>query len=78
MEEEIQQNGDDKNKMKNQSDNNKLMATLIKQISILHETNSKICRNLSDTKGNQDSMCFGRLRLISANKCDCINVFGAK
>lgn len=40
----------DKSNMKNQSDHNKLIATLIKQINILHETNSKICRNLNDTK----------------------------
>lgn len=40
----------DKSNTKNQSDHNKLIATLIKQINILHETNSKICRNLNDTK----------------------------
>lgn len=40
----------DRDKSKNQSDQNKLIATLIKQINILHETNSKICRNLNDTK----------------------------
>lgn len=44
------QSDQDKNNMKNQSDHNKLIATLIKQINILHETNSKICRNLNDTK----------------------------
>lgn len=54
VEEDIRQNGDDKTRMKNQSDNNKLMATLIKQINVLHETNSKICRNLSDTKGKHE------------------------
>lgn len=30
--------------------NNKLFMTLMEQINLLHETNSKICRNLQDTK----------------------------
>lgn len=45
-----QQKNDDKINLKNQSDNNKLLAYLIQQINNLHETNSKICRNLNDTK----------------------------
>ncbi|XP_031631656.1 myb-like protein D isoform X2 [Contarinia nasturtii] len=49
LEDETQNDGD-KSNLKNQSDQNKLIATLIKQINILHETNSKICRNLNDTK----------------------------
>lgn len=49
-EDETQTDRDKSNQMKNQSDHNKLIATLIKQINILHETNSKICRNLNDTK----------------------------
>lgn len=50
-EESAQQSTADKLNLKNQSDNNKLLATLIQQINYLHETNSKICRNLNDTKG---------------------------
>lgn len=30
---------------------NKFFAALMEQINILHETNSKICRNLHETKG---------------------------
>lgn len=53
-EDETEGDGRSKSNLKNQSNNNnKLLATLIKQINILHETNSKICRNLNDTKGNK-------------------------
>lgn len=40
-----------KTNTKNPLDNTKLLATLIQQINILHDTNSKIYRNLNDTKG---------------------------
>lgn len=55
----------DKSNMKNQSDHNKLIATLIKQINILHETNSKICRNLNDTKS--EYCYYGRI--VCAVQC---------
>ena len=42
----------DKLNPKNQSDNNKLLTTLLQQINNLHETNSKIIRNINDQKGN--------------------------
>lgn len=29
----------------------RILGTLLEQINLLHETNSKICRNLHDTKG---------------------------
>ncbi|XP_037940936.1 putative uncharacterized protein DDB_G0282499 isoform X2 [Teleopsis dalmanni] len=32
-------------------ENNKFFAALMEQINLLHETNSKICRNLHETKG---------------------------
>lgn len=64
----------DKSNMKNQSDHNKLIATLIKQINILHETNSKICRNLNDTKSEYcyyiDVLCAVRCFLLYfAGRC---------
>lgn len=31
--------------------NGRILGTLLEQINLLHETNSKICRNLHDTKG---------------------------
>lgn len=40
-----------KTNAKHPLDNTKLLSTLIQQINILHDTNSKICRNLNDTKG---------------------------
>ncbi|XP_017470542.1 PREDICTED: myb-like protein AA isoform X2 [Rhagoletis zephyria] len=33
------------------SENNKFFAALMEQINLLHETNTKICRNLHETKG---------------------------
>ncbi|XP_055384748.1 putative uncharacterized protein DDB_G0282133 isoform X3 [Condylostylus longicornis] len=41
-----QNNNNNSNNMSNQ----KLFLTLMEQINLLHETNSKICRNLHDTK----------------------------
>lgn len=34
--------------------NNKFFLALMEQINLLHETNSKICRNLHETKGKFD------------------------
>lgn len=34
--------------------NNKFFLALMEQINLLHETNSKICRNLHETKGKSD------------------------
>lgn len=40
------------------SENNKLLLSLMKQISLLHETNSQIMRRLQETKGGYiDSWC---------------------
>ncbi len=50
----------EENSQKNTStkdDNNKLFKTLLEQIHILHETNSKICRNLHENMGELKS-CF--------------------
>lgn len=53
----------DNSKKQNGTDvNNKtLLVTLMKQINLLHETNSKIFRNLHETKGEWsrvgDAMC---------------------
>lgn len=33
------------------SENNKLLASLLKQINLLHETNTQIVRKLQETKG---------------------------
>lgn len=33
----------------------RILGTLLEQINLLHETNSKICRNLHDTKGKSPS-----------------------
>lgn len=33
----------------------RILGTLLEQINLLHETNSKICRNLHDTKGKSGS-----------------------
>lgn len=33
--------------------NGRILGTLLEQINLLHETNSKICRNLHDTKGKK-------------------------
>lgn len=30
---------------------NKMLATILQQIGVLHETNTKICRNLHENKG---------------------------
>lgn len=62
-EESAQQSTADKLNLKNQSDNNKLLATLIQQINYLHETNSKICRNLNDTKGEPPTACLYSARV---------------
>lgn len=35
----------------NNVDNSAILLTLLKQINLLHETNTKICKNLHDTKG---------------------------
>lgn len=49
---------DDEDEVKNQNgangsdvNNKTLLVTLMKQINLLHETNSKIFRNLHETKG---------------------------
>lgn len=47
-EEELQ---DEENAQKNGLDSKTLLITLMKQINLLHETNTKIFRNLHETKG---------------------------
>lgn len=49
--ESAQASRQNKTNTKNPLDSTKLLSTLIQQINILHDTNSKICRNLNDTKG---------------------------
>lgn len=39
-----------------------MLATLIKQINILHETNLRICRNLNDTKSKFSALPWPLLR----------------
>lgn len=38
----------------NPLDNNKVMNALLKQITLLHDTNTKICRRLHENKGKLD------------------------
>ncbi|XP_053946163.1 uncharacterized protein LOC128855342 isoform X2 [Anastrepha ludens] len=42
---------DRRNQMPSDLENNKFFAALMEQINLLHETNTKICRNLHETKG---------------------------
>lgn len=42
---------DQRNQMPSEIENNKFFAALMEQINLLHETNTKICRNLHETKG---------------------------
>ncbi|XP_067617763.1 uncharacterized protein [Eurosta solidaginis] len=42
---------DRRNQIPTELENNKFFAALMEQINILHETNTKICRNLHETKG---------------------------
>lgn len=44
-------NGEHTRRTDGKTDDKKMMATLLEQINILHETNSKICKNLHETKG---------------------------
>lgn len=46
-----QSNGGNNNSNNNSNNNNNLVVVLLKEISKLHETNKKICRNLHETKG---------------------------
>lgn len=53
LDEDDEELDDDNSKKQNGTEvNNKtLLVTLMKQINLLHETNSKIFRNLHETKG---------------------------
>lgn len=51
------ENGDG-NAQDNRLDNKTLLITLMKQINVLHETNTKIFRNLHETKGKWASNIF--------------------
>ncbi|XP_011205207.2 signal transducer and activator of transcription B isoform X2 [Bactrocera dorsalis] len=42
---------DRRNQLPSDLENNKFFAALMEQINLLHETNTKICRNLHETKG---------------------------
>nr|XP_036212963.1 homeobox protein 13 isoform X4 [Bactrocera oleae] len=42
---------DRRNQLSSDLENNKFFAALMEQINLLHETNTKICRNLHETKG---------------------------
>lgn len=42
-------NGRSSNSTKN--DSTKMLSTILEQIGVLHETNTKICRSLHDNKG---------------------------
>ncbi|XP_037922985.1 bromodomain and WD repeat-containing DDB_G0285837 isoform X2 [Hermetia illucens] len=44
-------NSPDTKSFENQTTSNKLLTRLLEEINSLHETNSKICRNLHETKG---------------------------
>jgi len=44
-------NSSNNNGISNTRDNSKILATLLEQINLLHDTNSKICKNLHETKG---------------------------
>lgn len=42
---------DRRNQLPSDLENNKFFTALMEQINLLHETNTKICRNLHETKG---------------------------
>lgn len=52
LDDEGQTDEDDKQKLENGANANKsVLRTLLKQIHLLHETNSKLFRSLHETKG---------------------------
>ncbi|EDX11583.1 GD19717 [Drosophila simulans] len=57
---------------------NKFFAALMEQINILHDTNSKICRNLHDTKEEQleeqVGLDGGELSLTGNNSLSCSSI----
>ncbi|XP_029710743.1 putative uncharacterized protein DDB_G0277255 isoform X1 [Aedes albopictus] len=51
-----QSNGGNNNSNNNSNNNNNLVVVLLKEISKLHETNKKICRNLHETKVEMEAL----------------------
>lgn len=53
---ESKDSGNNQNSSKDES--TKMLTTILEQISVLHETNTKICRNLHENKGKSAMNSF--------------------